>query len=122
MKLPFDKKKTNFFLIPQTVKTPFLIIYLLTLVSALLTLTFYFRTQPVIPIFYSLPEPEQHLAAKEWIFIFPTLMFFVSLVHTSFTRFLNRSEKLLLNLFAWTTVVVQTVFLLALLRIVYIIS
>lgn len=122
MKLPFARKKNSFYFIPQTVKTPYLIIYLFTLIAGLLTLTFYFRTQPVIPIFYSLAEPAQHLATKEWIFIFPGIMLVISFIHTSLMRFINKSEKLLLKLFAWTTVVVQTVFLLALIRIVYIIS
>jgi hypothetical protein len=116
------KKKKKIFSVPKSVKTPFLIVYLFTLVSALLTLTFYFRTQPVVPIFYSLPEPEQHLAAREWLFLFPFMSLIVSLLHTGLIKFVSKAEQLLLTLFAWTTVVVQTVLLLALLRIIYIIS
>ncbi|NCN87484.1 MAG: hypothetical protein GW941_01160 [Candidatus Pacebacteria bacterium] len=122
MQITLSKKRKSFFVIPKSIKTPFLIIYLFTLVSALTTLTFYFRTQPVVPIFYSLAEPAQHLAAKEWIFLFPALSILISLIHTAIIQIIAKSEQLLLTLFAWTTVIVQTVLLLALLRIVYIIS
>jgi hypothetical protein len=121
MQVSLSKKK-QFLFIPQSVKTPFLIIYLSTLISALVTLTFYFRTQPVIPIFYSLAEPIQHLAAKEWLFIFPVISLLISAIHTGLMKIMDKSEQLLLTLFAWTTVVIQMILLLALLRIVYIIS
>lgn len=119
---PLLQKKNNFFLIPKIIKTPFLLIYLSTLISTLLTLIFYFTTQPVIPIFYSLPETSQHLAPKEWLFLFPAFSFLISLLHTILIKPILKSDKLLLLLFAWTTVVVQVVLLLALARIVYIIS
>lgn len=122
MKVTLLKKKKSFFIIPKTIKTPFLFVYLFTLVSALTTLTFYFRSQPEVPIFYSLAEPVQHLASKEWLFVFPALSIIIAIVHTALIRLVSKSELLLLKLFAWTTVVVQTVLLLALLRIVYIIS
>jgi hypothetical protein len=119
---PLLQKRKKLFFIPKIIKTPFLIIYLSTLVSALLTLIFYFGTQPVVPIFYSLAEPQQHLIAKEWLFLFPVLSLIVSILHTGLIKFIMKSERLLLTLFAWTTVVVQTVLLLALVRIIYIIS
>ncbi|MDH5533119.1 MAG: hypothetical protein OEX81_01690 [Candidatus Pacebacteria bacterium] len=119
---PLIPKKKKFFFIPKVIKTPFLLIYLSTLVSALVTLVFYFGTQPVIPIFYSLPEAAQHLAAKEWLFIFPGFSFLISIFHTGLIKPIMKSDKLLLLLFAWTTVVIQVVLLLALIRIVYIIS
>ncbi|NCN03579.1 MAG: hypothetical protein GW942_00725 [Candidatus Pacebacteria bacterium] len=122
MKISLSKKNKSFFVMPPLIKTPFLIVYLFTLISALTTLTFYFKTQPVVPIFYSLAEPTQHLAAKEWLFLFPLISMIISLLHTALIRLLNKSELLLLKLFAWTTVIIQTVLLLALLRIVYIIS
>lgn len=116
------KRNSNFFFIPKIVKTPFLIIYLSTLISALLTLVFYFGTQPVVPIFYSLAEPAQHLTPKEWIFLFPVFSFVISLLHSILIKLIIKSEKLLIILFAWITVIVQIVLLLALVRIIYIIS
>lgn len=117
-----SRQQHNFFLLPKFVKTPFLIVYLLTLTSALATLVFYFRSQPQIPIFYSLPEPAQHLAPKEWLFLFPGLALVSTLIHVTITKSIATSDKLLVMLFSWSTVVVQIVLVLALFRIIYIIS
>jgi hypothetical protein len=117
-----QRQQNNFFLLPKFVKTPFLIVYLLTLISALATLVFYFRAQPQIPIFYSLPEPAQHLAAKEWLFLFPSLSLVSTLIHVAITKSITTTDKLLVMLFSWSTVVVQVVLVLALFRIIYIIS
>lgn len=116
------RPQTNFFLLPKFVKTPFLLVYLLTLVSALTTLVYYFRSQPQIPIFYSLPEPTQHLANKEWLFLFPGLSVLSTLIHVAITKSIANSDRLLVILFSWSSVVVQVVLFLALARIIYIIS
>lgn len=116
------KTNTNFFLLPKFVKTPFLLVYLMTLSSALATLVFYFRSQPEIPIFYSLPEPAQHLAAKEWLFIFPGMSTLSTLIHVAITKSIANHDRLLVALFSWSSVMIQVVLLLALFRIIYIIS
>lgn len=114
--------KKHFFLLPKFVKTPFLIVYLLTLTSALATLVFYFKAQPQIPIFYSLATPSEHLAPKEWLLIFPALTTIVTLIHVAITRSLTQTDRLLVTLFSWSTVMIQIILTLALLRIIYIIS
>lgn len=117
-----SRPQNNFFLLPKYVKTPFLIVYLLTLTSALATLVFYFRAQPQIPIFYSLPEPAQHLAPKEWLFLFPSLALASTLVHVTIVKAIANTDRVLVMLFSWSTVVVQIILVLALFRIIYIIS
>lgn len=117
-----NKQQTNFFLLPKFVKTPFLLVYLLTLISLLSTLVYYFRSQPQIPIFYSLPEPSQQLASKEWLFLFPGLAIISTFIHVAVTKSISTSDRLLVILFSWSTVVVQVVLTLALFRIIYIIS
>lgn len=112
----------KFLFIPQAIKTPFLLVYLSSLFSVLITLTLYFRTQPIVPIFYSLAEPAQHLANKEWLFLFPTLSIGISILHTLLLKLIAKAEPLLIKLFAWTSVVIQVVLLLAIMRILYIIS
>lgn len=116
------QRQNNFFLLPKFVKTPFLLVYLLTLVSSLTTLVFYFRAQPQIPIFYSLPEPAQHLAPKEWLFLFPGLAVLSTVIHIAITKSITHTDRLLVILFSWSLVVVQVVLVLALFRIIYIIS
>lgn len=115
-------KQNNFFLLPKFVKAPFLLVYLLTLLSALVTLVFYFRAQPEIPIFYSLAEPAQHLAPKQWLLLFPALSFVSTLIHVAVTKSIAHTDRLLVVLFSWASVIVQAVLVLALLRVIYIIS
>lgn len=115
-------KQKKFFLLPEFVKVPFLLVYLLTLLSALVTLIFYFRSQPEIPIFYSLPEPAQHLAPKQWLLLFPALSFVSTVIHVAITKSIAHTDRLLVALFSWASVLVQAVLILALLRIIYIIS
>lgn len=116
------KPSRKFIVLSKEIKTPFLMIYLVSLLTSLISLTLYFRIQPEIPIFYSLAQPAEQLAAKEWIFLFPAISIFISVAHSLLLRLINKSEKLIRKLFAWTTVVVQLMLLLAMLRILYIIS
>lgn len=121
--MQFGRPSSNhFFLLPKFVKTPFLLVYLLTLISSLVTLVFYFRAQSEVPIFYTLAEPAQQLAPKEWLFLFPGLSALSTFLHVVITKSIANSDRLLVSLFSWSTVIIQLIFTLALLRIVYIIS
>lgn len=107
---------------PRFVRTPFLLSYLLTLGSMLLVLVFYFRTQPVVPMFYTLPQPAQQLAAKEWLFLFPLVISLITAFHLSLVQTFSNYNRLLLQLLSWTTIIIQIIFGLALVRIVSIIA
>lgn len=87
----------------------------------LLVLVFYFRTQPVIPLFYTLPQRAQQLAPKEWLFLFPISIAFITALHLSLVQTFSAANRLLLQLFSWTTILIQVMFALALVRIVGII-
>lgn len=106
---------------PRFARTPFLISYLISLASMLLVLVFYFRTQPVVPLFYTLPQAAQQLAAKEWLFIFPLVIALITAVHLSIVQTFQSYNRLLMQLFSWTTILIQIIFGLALVRIVTII-
>lgn len=88
----------------------------------LLVLVFYFQTQPVIPLFYTLPQPVQQLAAKEWLFLFPLVITLITALHLSIIQTNVTYNKLLLQLFSWSTVLVQVILMLGLVRIVLIIG
>lgn len=107
---------------PVFVRTPFLLSYLSVLLAALISLVFYFRLQPVIPIFYSLSQPSQHLASKEWIFLFPVALSVFTLFHLSLIHRFKHFDQLLVQLFSWTTLIISFVVLAALLRIITIVS
>lgn len=72
------------------------------LATALAGLSFIFL-QPVIPIFYSLAQPEKQLQPKIWIFLYPALAWMIALSHFAI---LNKTRDLAIpvqKIFAWTT-------------------
>lgn len=107
--------------VPPLVKTPFLITSLISASLALLILTLYFRLPPKVPLFYSYARPEQYLADKEWMFLFPALSFAITIGHTILVRIIWKLDTFLLQLFAWVTVVIQVLLAVAAVRIVMII-
>lgn len=107
---------------PSFVKTPFLLSYLLICAAALVTLIFYFRIQPEVPIFYSLARPVDHLAFKAWLAVFPVGMFVITLIHTAVVNIFKMYDQLLIQLFAWATFVVELLLVLALFRIIYLVA
>src|SRR5687768_781612 len=106
---------------PRFVRTPFLISYLCTFSLSLMVLVSYFQVQPQVPLFYSLARPAQHLAAKEWLFLIPALSGAISFIHLLLINTFHEYDRTLITLFSWTTVAVQVVLSLALLRVLLII-
>lgn len=107
---------------PYFIRTPFLLCYLLTLSSYLLVLVFYFRLQPVVPLFYSLAQDSQQLAHKNWIFLFPAMLTGITLGHLSLAHAFRTYDRLLLQLFSWTTLAVEVILMAAIIRIIAIVS
>ena len=123
MQLPFTRSQSRWLIfVPRYLSLTMMLSLLIGLIMALMTSVLYFQLQPVVPLFYSLPRESQHLVAKEWLFMFPTVSMIITILHGSILTSSRHSETLLLKLFAWTTVSVQTILFLALLRIVFIIT
>jgi uncharacterized membrane protein len=96
--------------------------WLISLLMLLATAIFYFRLQPQVPLFYSLARPEQYLTSKEWIFILPGLSIIMNLIHFFIAQIANKTNSLILQIFAWVSVGLEFILGLALLRILFIIS
>jgi hypothetical protein len=107
---------------PTEIKASLLGSYVLSLGQALAVLSVYFRLPPVVPLWYTMANAQDQLAAKEWLLIIPALSITVSIVHTLLAPLLNEYGPLLMKLFGWATVVVHVVFALSLLRIIMIIT
>lgn len=99
-------------------KLPLTACYVITLTISLLALTYYWRIQPIIPMFYTLALPERQLVAKEWIFFFPALAIFMSITHTTIISRTRENNLLIVQLFAWLTVVFLLLLAIALIRII----
>jgi len=108
--------------IPKEAKLPLGLVALIGLISWLVALTTYFTLQPVIPLFYTLPQLEQQLVAKEWIFLLPSLIALVAVLHSFIAYRLQDGFSLLLQLFTWTSVLVAGGFFLAFIRIVLLVT
>ncbi len=107
---------------PRFVRNPFLISYLCTFSLSLLVLVMYFKIQPQVPLFYSLARPAEQLASKEWLFVIPAISGAISFIHLILLNSYLEYDRMILKLFSWSTVALQLVISLGLLRILYIIS
>jgi hypothetical protein len=105
---------------PDVVKRPLFASFVISLVVILTAGVYYIFAQPVLPIFYTLARPAQTLASKEWLFVFPSISFAMSVAHVLIVHWLRTLEPILLVLFARTGLVLQIILLAALLRIVFI--
>lgn len=101
---------------PHFVRTPFLISYLITFSLSLFVLVIYLRIQPAVPLFYSLARPTQHLVSKEWLFLIPALSGAISVTHLVLINIFEEYDQLIRLLFSWTTVAIQLVLAVAVIR------
>jgi hypothetical protein len=108
------------FRLPKYLRTPFLISVLLSCLFSLVLLSTYFYLQPLVPLFYSLAQPNDYLVPKIWLATFPILSFVITLGHIFLIRYLFEHQRIIPLLFAWFTVVVQLLFALAFFRIILI--
>jgi len=99
-----------------------LVSFFLSSLMVLGSLAIFFRTQPQIPLFYSLARESQHLTSKEWLFLIPGISFIISFLHLLIIKTQRHTDQLLMKLFAWTTAGILVVLGLALLRIIIIIN
>ncbi len=103
-------------------KIPLLISLLLTGLTTATTVLYISVAQPVLPILYTLIQPEQTLVAKWWLLLLPGFSFLFSLTNYLLHLTLLAIDRFILQLSAWFTVFIQIVLLMALFRIIYITS
>lgn len=101
-----------------TLRTPLRWISGIVLAQLALALASYPFLQPSIPLFYSLAQSTSQLAPKEFVFIFPAIGLLIALLARIGMRLTKSIDSILLQLFAWTTVVLISLSLLAMVRII----
>lgn len=101
-------------------KIPLLISLLLTALTTAITVLYIAFAQPVLPILYTLIQPEQTLVAKWWLLLIPFFSFIFSLTDYILHLTLQTIDRFILQLTAWFTVFIQIVLLMALTRIIFI--
>lgn len=108
-------------LAPELKSAMFLTIALTGAIIIALVFSF-FSAQPQVPMFYSLAQANQQLASKVWLFLFGGISISITVVHLSLILSFRQLDLFLLRLFIWTTVLIQTLLLMALLRIIFVIA
>ncbi len=115
-----SKRKRVSDLIPNQSLSPLRFSIIISLLIFGLSLIFYSQLQPEIPLFYSLPDANNQLVSKHWLFLLPSISLAINIIHLILIRLLRKLEELILSLFAWSTVVLEVILLLVTLRIIYI--
>lgn len=109
------------FKVPRYLRSHFLVSLGMSCLLILVTTIAYFQLQPIIPLFYSLPEPNDYLAPKIWIFIFPAVSSIISVGHLLLVPIFRYHDRAILQLFGWLTLLVQFLCLVAAFRVILII-
>lgn len=115
-----SNKSKKFNLIPNSARTPVFISWTTTIILILLSLIYYFISQPEIPIFYSLARKSEQLSRKEFLFLFPLISLLLNIIHIPIISALKKYSELMLRLFVLTTTTLQFIFLIALVRVIMI--
>jgi hypothetical protein len=106
--------------IPSEIRQTIALSWITTLLILITAVVYFFITQPELPIFYSLATSQDQLADKIFLFVFPLLSFGINFLHLFIFKILQQYSSVLLKLYAGTTLGLQVVLLLALVRIVLI--
>ncbi len=101
---------------PSYVQQPLTISLVITIILLLLIVAVQPAIQPHIPLFYSLPNPEQQLAPKAWLFLLPTLSTIINCIHIGAIYLFKEADELMIRLYAWGDLIVQIILLIITLR------
>lgn len=110
------------FQFPRFLRTPILVTSLLSCILTLLTLVFVPRLQPTVPLFYTLADVNDFLVPKMWLFVFPALSILITVTHLWLLRVLHSHDRLIVQVFCWQTVIIQSLLLISLIRILLLVT
>ena len=75
-----------------------------------------------MPLFYTLAQPEDFLVPKMLLIVFPVTSVLILLIHLALLNSIERYEKVIQQLYIWVTTAMEFLLLLALVRILWIIT
>lgn len=90
--------------LPKDVRVPFFISLFFATVCALFTLMLYTRIQPQVPLFYSLAEQENQLAARHWLLLLPAMAGISVLTHFIGIQFFLKQDHFIIKMISWLSV------------------
>jgi len=77
--------------------------------------------QPVIPLLYSVANPQQQLVSKWWVLVFPGLSLLFLAWHFFLVKNLKNWAEIIIKLIAWSSVILQLLLTATLIRLLIII-
>jgi len=113
---PSKKRGVRLKLAPKYIATPIKISLFITLFLLLLTGVILTFIQPVIPLFYSLPNPNEQLVNKSWLLLLPVLSFLINLTHLGLLKIFPTVDQLMVKLFTWSGLILQIILTIITLR------
>jgi hypothetical protein len=113
---PSKKRRARLRLAPKYIATPIKISLFITLFLLLLTGVMLAFIQPVIPLFYSLPNPSEQLVNKSWLLLLPALSFLINFIHLGLLKIFSGMDRLMVKLFAWSNLILQIILAIITLR------
>ena len=113
---PSKKRGVRLKLAPKYIATPIKISLFITLFLLLLTGVILTFIQPVIPLFYSLPDPNEQLVNKSWLLLLPALSFLINLTHLGLLKIFPTVDQLMVKLFTWSGLILQIILTIITLR------
>lgn len=120
MQTIINTHKEKIKVIPKSVRTPITTSWILFLVFLVISIIYFFLSQPEIPFFYTLANKQDQLAPKAFLFLFPAISLIINIVHFFILKSLQKFSAILLKLFAGTTIALQVLLGFALIRIIII--
>ncbi len=106
--------------LPANSKPLMVIVFAASAVSIGVAFYNYLVGQPVIPLFYTLAQPREHLVPKLWLFLIPSISLFISISHWWIVRVLTQMSQTLARVFLLFSLAIQLFLLVSLLRVTYI--
>lgn len=120
MQTIINTQKETLTVIPNNVRAPITASWILFFLFLVITIIYYFFSQPELPIFYTVATKQDQLAPKLFLFIFPIVSLSINSIHFFILKILQKYSAILLRLFAGTTIGLQILLGFALLRILLI--
>lgn len=77
---------------------------------------------PVVPLFYSLANPDKQLVSKQWLLFLPLLSLLINSLHLILTKLNQELDSFVLRLFSWSTLILQIMLFMITMRIILITS
>lgn len=106
--------------IPKSVQTPITASWIMFLLFLLISIIYFFLSQPELPIFYSVATKQDQLAPKMFLFLLPGISLMINIIHFFILKSLQKFSVVLLKLFVGTTITLQVLIGFALIRIILI--